>query len=79
MLWIDQEVLNLQIEDTGTGFHPKSVLAASATNGLIGMQERAVFLGGRLTVESSPGEGTRLTAELPLRGWLERREKPRQV
>jgi signal transduction histidine kinase/FixJ family two-component response regulator len=76
-LWVDQQVLNVKIEDAGAGFDPKSVLAANATSGLIGMHERAVLLGGRLTVESSPGEGTRLTAELPLRGWLERRKKPR--
>jgi signal transduction histidine kinase len=30
------------------------------------MHERATLLGGRLSVESHPGHGTRLTAELPV-------------
>ncbi|MEY7973894.1 sensor histidine kinase [Saccharomonospora xinjiangensis] len=35
-------------------------------NGLRGMRERAELLGGMLTVESSPGRGFRIEAELPL-------------
>jgi signal transduction histidine kinase len=30
------------------------------------MRERAVLLGGDLTLETSPGDGARLTAELPI-------------
>jgi signal transduction histidine kinase len=30
------------------------------------MQERMMLLGGRMTIESSPGSGTAITAELPL-------------
>ena len=41
---------------------------AGPTSGLSGMQERAVLLGGRLTIESVPGAGTCLTAELPTEG-----------
>ena len=41
--------------------------AAGASNGLSGMHERAGLLGGRLAVETRPGFGTRLTAELPTR------------
>jgi signal transduction histidine kinase len=33
--------------------------------GLTGMRERACGVGGDLTVESAPGRGTRVTAELP--------------
>nr|NIN99224.1 histidine kinase [Anaerolineae bacterium]NIQ82060.1 histidine kinase [Anaerolineae bacterium] len=65
-LWVDQDTLSVQIEDQGTGFEPEIALTASASSGLSGMQERAVLLGGHLTVESAPGAGTRLTAELPL-------------
>ncbi|MFG2006103.1 sensor histidine kinase [Spirillospora sp. NPDC048911] len=35
--------------------------------GLLGLADRAAALGGRLTIESPPGEGTRVTTELPLR------------
>jgi signal transduction histidine kinase len=53
------------VEDQGRGFLPDSVSSATSS-GLVGMRERAVLLDGELTVESSPGGGTRLTAELPL-------------
>jgi PAS domain S-box-containing protein len=64
--WADQETLGVQIQDQGTGFDPEAALAAGATTGLAGMRERAVLLGGQLTVESAPGAGTCVTAELPL-------------
>jgi two-component system, NarL family, sensor histidine kinase UhpB len=34
--------------------------------GLVGMRERALLLGGRFDVESSPGGGTTIVAEIPL-------------
>jgi PAS domain S-box-containing protein len=64
--WADQDTLGVQIEDRGTGFDPEAALAARATTGLAGMHERAVLLGGQLTVESAPGAGACVTAELPL-------------
>ena len=56
----------MQIEDRGVGFDLAAALAAHATSGLAGMHERASLLGGRLTVESTPGTGTHVTAEFPL-------------
>jgi signal transduction histidine kinase len=76
-LWTDQDAIGVQIEDQGAGFDPEAALAAGACNGLAGMRERATLLGGKLTVESVPGAGTRLTAELPLQGRLERRHYER--
>jgi PAS domain S-box-containing protein len=67
-IWLDQELLCLQIEDPGIGFDPDGVRAAGTSSGLSGMQERAKLLGGRLTVDSGCGAGTRLTAELPVSG-----------
>lgn len=53
------------IEDDGQGFE-----IGDATGeyhlGLLGMRERAELLGGRLTIESSPGQGTSVFVELPL-------------
>jgi PAS domain S-box-containing protein len=67
-LWVDGGRLWVQIEDQGAGFDPKAVHAAAPSSGLSGMQERAVLLGGELTIESVPGTGTCLTAELPIKG-----------
>jgi signal transduction histidine kinase len=52
------------IEDDGVGFRAGSVRENAL--GLVGMRERALLLGGRFEVESSPGGGTTLVAELPL-------------
>jgi two-component system, NarL family, sensor histidine kinase UhpB len=35
--------------------------------GIAGMRERAVIVGGELTIESSPGHGTTVRVTLPLR------------
>ena len=78
-VWSDESKLNVQIEDLGSGFDPEAVLAAGASSGLVGMRERANLLGGRLTVESTPGAGTLLTAELPLGDPLDRRQSTRSI
>jgi signal transduction histidine kinase len=52
------------IEDDGVGFSPLPS-AAENTLGLFGMRERVEMLGGRLSVESAPGKGTTVTAEVP--------------
>ena len=76
--WADQDEVGVQIEDQGAGFDPEAVLAAGASSGLAGIRERVVLLGGKLTVESAPGTGTRLTAEFPLGDQpLERRGRER--
>ena len=59
-----QETLLIEVEDRGKGFDVDSVLKACETSGLQGMRERAVLLDGFVRVESEPGVGTRLTAEL---------------
>lgn len=65
-LWFDQSVLGIQVEDDGHGFEPEAVLAKGSSSGLLGMKERALLLNGKLTIESAPGNGTRLLAELPV-------------
>jgi len=68
-LWADDCVLGMQIEDQGIGFDVSSTPVT--TLGLTGMRERAHALGGQLTVESAPGRGARVTAELPLNVQIE--------
>jgi len=67
-VWAAADVLTLRIEDRGRGFDPEVALAKTRSSGLAGMQERVMLLGGHLTIESRPGAGTGITAELPLRG-----------
>ncbi len=67
LVWTDGEMLNIRIEDRGRGFDPEAALKAPRSSGLIGMQERSLLLGGRMTIESSPGSGTTITAELPVK------------
>lgn len=57
--------LAFEIEDRGKGFTPERDLLDGAGSGLSGMIERAALLGGRCRVQSSPGNGTLLTVELP--------------
>jgi len=64
-VWVDDSSLNLHVEDRGIGFD-NQVLAPMNSSGLAGMHERASILGGLLTIDTQPGGGTRLVAELPL-------------
>jgi signal transduction histidine kinase len=52
------------IEDDGRGFDPTDAVDGV---GLLGMRERLALLGGRLQIESSPGAGTTLVIEVPVR------------
>jgi len=51
------------IEDDGSGFDQRAVREESV--GLIGMRERLALLDGRLEIESRPGAGTTVVAEVP--------------
>lgn len=53
------------VEDNGKGFDP-AMVAEGDHLGLIGMRERAETLGGTLAIESRPGQGTTIVAEVPL-------------
>ncbi len=63
-IWIEPPALYLLIEDHGVGFD--ATIASPESAGLAGMQERVGLLGGTLTVDSTPGSGTRLLAMLPV-------------
>ncbi|MFJ9814679.1 sensor histidine kinase [Streptomyces sp. NPDC101151] len=53
--------VELEVTDDGTGF----VVGTSTGFGLDGMRKRLAELGGRLTVTSSVGDGTRILAVIP--------------
>jgi signal transduction histidine kinase len=52
----------VRVSDDGRGFDPKRVRGL----GILGMEERVKRLSGTLTVDSKPGQGATLVAELPL-------------
>jgi PAS domain S-box-containing protein len=64
-VWVSAGQLNLTIEDQGRGFDVAAWLPGR-TVGLAGMRERAELLGGQLILDSTPGEGTRIRASLPI-------------
>jgi len=59
-------VLRVEIRDDGTGFDPYEHAVRSRRLGLTSMFDRAQALGGRLTIDSSPGAGTVVRAEVPV-------------
>ncbi len=60
--------IRMEIRDNGKAFHVGSALLAKNPRrlGLIGMKERVEMVGGRLTIESAPGKGTTVRADVPL-------------
>ncbi|MBT9490620.1 MAG: histidine kinase, partial [Rubrivivax sp.] len=58
-------VLYLDVRDDGVGTTPES-LAAPRSYGVMGMHERAAHFGGRVSIHSMPGQGTRVRLVMPL-------------
>jgi signal transduction histidine kinase len=59
----------LIVEDNGRGFDTEAVKVSGTDRGLglVGMRERAALVGGRVEVESMPGEGTTVFARTPVK------------
>jgi len=61
--------LDLRITDDGEGFDVSQVTRVEKSGrgaGLFGMKERIALLGGSCSVQSQPGQGTRVTGRIPL-------------
>ena len=56
-------VVRFEVEDDGAGFDPHAILRRS---GLAHMEQRLAACGGRFSVRSEPGRGTRIEGVLPL-------------
>jgi signal transduction histidine kinase len=68
----------LIVEDDGVGFDVPQVMGSHVHEGnlgLYGMRERASLLGGTLTIESTPEQGTSVFVEVPLQSWGDGDEK----
>ena len=57
------EAVLLEVRDDGVGFDPQGAFPGHL--GLHSMRERVSKLGGTLQIESAPGEGTWLCAQIP--------------
>jgi PAS domain S-box-containing protein len=67
-LWVDDPpdpVLYLSVRDDGVGA-PAQALTDVRSHGVVGMRERAGHFGGRLSIDSAPGQGTRVRLVMPL-------------
>jgi signal transduction histidine kinase len=60
---VDRPTITVTVRDDGSGFDTSMPAGGF---GLVGMGERAELLGGTIDVASRPGEGTTVTATLPL-------------
>jgi signal transduction histidine kinase len=60
-----RSAVTVVIEDDGKGIQPSR--DGNEGLGLVGMRERLALLDGRLRIESNPGAGTTVVAEVPLR------------
>jgi len=59
--------VTVTVEDQGRGFDSEEIMNSRDRGlGLFGMQERLALVGGTLTIDSSPGQGTRVMARIPL-------------
>jgi two-component system NarL family sensor kinase len=66
-LTVEVQRIHLIVQDDGRGFDPEIVMREHNRKhfGLAGMSERAKLLGGTISIQSTPGAGTRIDVSLP--------------
>ncbi|WP_166980172.1 sensor histidine kinase [Paramicrobacterium fandaimingii] len=66
-LTFDEDAVTLDVVDDGTGFDTATLDKRNSTSfGLTAIRRRVIELGGSMSIESVPGEGTALAATIPL-------------
>ncbi|MNI81681.1 Signal transduction histidine-protein kinase/phosphatase DegS [compost metagenome] len=63
-LALEGDELCLTVADDGVGF--VAAPGRPTSFGIVGMRERVLIMGGELSLESEPGEGTTLSVRVPL-------------
>ena len=61
--------IRMEISDNGKSFQVEKTMHSKSYKrlGLVGMQERVEMHGGTLSIESRPGQGTTVRAEIPFK------------
>jgi signal transduction histidine kinase len=69
-------MITMELADNGKGFEVDRVLIARGNNhlGVLGMRERVQMVGGQFTLQSTPGTGTTIRAQIPVGNGRRRRE-----
>ncbi|CAM5797223.1 MULTISPECIES: sensor histidine kinase [Brevibacillus] len=62
-----ENTLRLVVKDDGIGFDQAAQKAKGGSYGLLGMRERAQLLEGTMELQSSPGEGTKVMFQIPVK------------
>ncbi len=70
-LRVENQMFRAEVRDDGVGFDAGSARRRREAGhmGLLNMEDRAEYLGGRFSIESQPNVGTRVLLEIPLRQW----------
>jgi DNA-binding NarL/FixJ family response regulator/two-component sensor histidine kinase len=74
--------LQITVSDQGIGFDPSALSTVGEGGrgyGLFGIRERIEFLGGKLEVQSSPGQGSRFVLSVPITPSVTMGEEPEKT
>ena len=75
------DAVTMRIKDDGKSFEPGCVSHGKRGQrlGLLGMRERVEMVGGRLKVESAPGQGTTIIAQIPFNAGMRHNKRLTQL
>jgi signal transduction histidine kinase len=65
-LEVDDAKLRLSVTDDGKGFDPSTVAGGESSLGLRSVRQRIGWVGGAVTIDSEPDEGSQVMIEVPL-------------
>ncbi|MCF6283823.1 MAG: histidine kinase, partial [Candidatus Hydrogenedentes bacterium] len=65
VLIYEGESVSLVVEDNGCGFDVDAHVQSQDSLGIVGMKERAAFVGGEVEIESTPGQGVGVFVRIP--------------
>lgn len=69
-VWRENNRMHITVEDRGVGFNTADLETSSGKDtgfGLFNIREHIKYLGGELSIQSKPGEGTQVTLMVPLK------------